>query len=117
FCCRDLLLCTPCVVLGLLLSWVSRRFEHYSVLPICMLVVPALFYLGLVVFGISMQARGLNIGLMGQTDNPAELSWSFALFQWELVQWSVLSSQLGVWVGMVFVVAFSSSLDVAAIEI
>ncbi|CAN0039756.1 unnamed protein product [Discosporangium mesarthrocarpum] len=55
---RDILLCTPCVVLGFLLSWVSRQFQHFSVLPGCMLAVPMAFYLGLLLSGLSMQARG-----------------------------------------------------------
>lgn len=58
-----------------------------------------------------------DFGLVGSVTEPARLSWSFSLFRWDLVDWSVFPGLVPVWVGMVFVVTFSSSLDVAAIEI
>ncbi|CAN0399430.1 unnamed protein product, partial [Scytosiphon promiscuus] len=58
-----------------------------------------------------------DYGLVGPITQPAKLSWSFSLFNWDLVDWSVLPGLLPNWLGMVFVVAFSSSLDIAAIEI
>lgn len=54
---RDLLLCLPCLVIGVLWSWVSRRYQHFSVLPITMLVVPVLFFVALAVSGESMQVN------------------------------------------------------------
>lgn len=58
-----------------------------------------------------------DYGLIGEISEPAQISSCFDLFRMELVDWSALPPLLPVWVGMVFVVVFSSSLDVAAIEI
>lgn len=58
-----------------------------------------------------------DYGFVGPVTQPAKLSRSFSLFKWELVDWSAIPAVVPVWIGMVFVVAFSSSLDVAAIEI
>eukprot|EP00752_Nemacystus_decipiens_P005603 g5071.t1 len=113
---RGFLLCVPCLVIGVLWSWVSRRYQHFSVLPISMLAVPALFFVVLWLSGQSMQTAR-DYGLIGPITQPAELSWSFSLFRFGLVHWSVLPALTPVWIGMIFVVAFSSSLDVAAIEI
>lgn len=52
---RDLLLCLPCLVIGVLWSWVSRRYQHFAVLPITMLAVPVLFFVALSLSGQSMQ--------------------------------------------------------------
>ncbi|CBN78269.1 conserved unknown protein [Ectocarpus siliculosus] len=113
---RDLLLCLPCLVIGVLWSWVSRRYQHFAVLPLTMLAVPAVFYIALALSGESMQ-NARDVGLIGAITQPAELSWSFSLFRFDRVHWTVLPGLMPVWIGMIFVVAFSSSLDVAAIEI
>ncbi|CAM9967508.1 unnamed protein product, partial [Ectocarpus sp. 12 AP-2014] len=113
---RDLLLCLPCLVIGVLWSWVSRRYQHFAVLPLTMLAVPAVFYIALALSGESMQ-NARDVGLIGAITQPAELSWSFSLFRFDCVHWTVLPGLTPVWIGMIFVVAFSSSLDVAAIEI
>lgn len=52
---RDLFLCLPCLVIGVLWSWVSRRYQHFSVLPISMLAVPTVFFVLLWLSGQSMQ--------------------------------------------------------------
>ena len=41
---------------------------------------------------------------------------AFAYFQFDLVRWELLPSLFPTWLGMYVVVAFSSSLDVAAVE-
>ncbi|CAM9273480.1 unnamed protein product, partial [Hapterophycus canaliculatus] len=95
---RDLLLCLPCLVIGVLWSWVSRRYQHFAVLPLTMLAVPALFFVSLSFSGRSIQdAR--DYGLIGSITEPAELSWSFSLFRFDLTDWSVLPGLLPVWIG------------------
>lgn len=42
-------------MIGVLWSWVSRRYQHFSVLPISMLAVPAVFFVLLWLSGQSMQ--------------------------------------------------------------
>ncbi|CAM9434688.1 unnamed protein product, partial [Sphacelaria rigidula] len=113
---RDIILCVPCVAFGVLWSWVGRRYQHFAVLPLTMLAVPIVFFVGLGMSGRDMQAAR-DYGLIGEISEPAQISSCFDLFRMELVDWSALPPLLPVWVGMVFVVVFSSSLDVAAIEI
>ena len=61
-----------------------------------------------------------NSCLLKTLSEPFYESWS--LYGWRgesgdsLIVWSLIPEQFGMWVGMFLVVAFSSSLDVAAIE-
>lgn len=66
---------------------------------------------------MAVEQEARDFGLIGPVSQPARLSEAYNLFEWKLVEWSVLPELLPVWVGMLFVVAFSSTLDVAAIEI
>lgn len=54
---RDIALCMPCVACGVLWSWVSRKYQHFAVLPLTMLAVPAVFFIGLGMSGYDIQAR------------------------------------------------------------
>ncbi|CAN0389923.1 unnamed protein product, partial [Laminaria digitata] len=99
---------------------VSRKYQHFAILPLTMLAVPAVFFIVLGASGSSSSSSSSaarDYGLVGPVTQPAELSWSFSLFKLDLIVWSALPGLLPVWIGMVFVVAFSSTLDVAAIEI
>jgi SulP family sulfate permease len=49
-------------------------------------------------------------------EQPSSLMSSLALYEFDKVEWHLLFDQIPTWLGMFFVVAFSSSLDVAAIE-
>ncbi|KUF84172.1 hypothetical protein AM588_10005947 [Phytophthora nicotianae] len=48
---------------------------------------------------------------------PATVSELLDLFDFNEVHWEQLPKQFGTWIGMVFIVAFSSCLDIAAIEL
>lgn len=52
---RDMILCLPCVACGVLWSWVSRRYQHFAVLPLTMLAVPAIFFIVLGMSGANME--------------------------------------------------------------
>ena len=54
---REFLLCVPCLACGVLWSWVSRTYNHFAVLPLSMVAVPALFFVALWASGQSMQVR------------------------------------------------------------
>ena len=54
---RSLILCLPCVACGVLWSWVSRKYQHFAILPLTMLAVPAIFFIVLGASGENMQAR------------------------------------------------------------
>jgi SulP family sulfate permease len=112
---HSFLLCVPALFAGALFCWVARRFEHFAVLPGTMLAVPLLFYIGLGMSGHDLQdAR--DVGLVGAVREPAEWDHVLDLFDFSVVRWDCLPAQIPIWLGMVVVVGFSSSLDVAAIE-
>ena len=60
------------------------------------------------------QAR--DFGWLGPSHPPANILDSLNLYNFSEVQWEVVPFQFPVWFAMVLVVAFSSSLDVLAIE-
>jgi SulP family sulfate permease len=81
-----------------------------------MVVIPLLFYLSLSATGSSLE-EARDFGWVGPTTNPGSAASLVALFDFELVDWSLLPQQFPVFASMVVVVAFSSCLDVAAIEV
>eukprot|EP00586_Coscinodiscus_wailesii_P009925 CAMPEP_0172511546 /NCGR_PEP_ID=MMETSP1066-20121228/237289_1 /TAXON_ID=671091 /ORGANISM="Coscinodiscus wailesii, Strain CCMP2513" /LENGTH=966 /DNA_ID=CAMNT_0013290969 /DNA_START=207 /DNA_END=3107 /DNA_ORIENTATION=- len=112
---NNLLLATPGVLSGILMTWVSRKSKSDAALPIVMVVVPVLFYVILFVCGLSFEdAR--DGGWIGEESPPVSFMDVIRLVDFERVHWSLVTDVLGTWVGMVFVVAFSSCLDVAAIS-
>lgn len=112
---RAIILCTPGVVAGGLLTYVSRTFKHFGALPLAIIFIPITFYLFLMVFGADL-AAARDYGWVGPLSTPADVTEVFSLYDFTNVEWSVLPYQLPVWAAMVVVVAFSSCLDVAAIE-
>jgi MFS superfamily sulfate permease-like transporter len=60
--------------------------------------------------------RARNGGWLGPVSQPIPPQSVFALIKLNQVHWSVLRDILPTWAGMVFVVSFSSCLDVAAIS-
>ncbi|CAM9698892.1 unnamed protein product [Chrysoparadoxa australica] len=110
------LLALPGLAAGVFLAWVSARFSHYAVLPTAMVGIPVVFYVILGMSGRDMQAAR-DAGLVGAVSEPALFNEVFQVFDFSLVQWSSMWGAIPIWLSMVVVVAFSSSLDVAAIEI
>ncbi|KAF0683474.1 Aste57867_24508 [Aphanomyces stellatus] len=106
----------PGVICGLGLFVLSTKLQHFLVLPLCLTSIVAAFYAFLLISGLSLddvRATGWVIFPPAVVSSPIEV---FHLFDFSLVQWRVIPSQIFTWLGMYFVVAFSSSLDVAAIE-
>ena len=58
-----------------------------------------------------------SFGWLGAVSEPTPVSSVIELFSWKLVRWDLIVPNLSTWVGMVFVVSFSSCLDVSAISI
>ena len=108
----------PGVLSGLLLYICVRTLRHMAVLPCGILLLLALFY-------VVMWGRGSSIedvtehGWIRQTDTDSPLSWTdtWDLMKFDKVAWGVMPSLFLTELSMIFVVALSSSLDVAAIEI
>ena len=117
FCDRDaLILLTPGVVGGCVIYFSVRTLRHMAVLPTTIAMLMVVFYLILFVTGTSVE-EATRLGWINQTvDSPSWYhTWDF--LQFDKVVWRVLPSQTFTIIAMISVVALSSSLDIAAIEI
>ncbi|OQR91081.1 Sulfate Permease (SulP) Family, partial [Thraustotheca clavata] len=106
----------PGLVCGLFLFILTAKLQHFLVMPLTLTAVLLSFYTFLFVSGTSfddVRAGGWVSYPPVATATPLEV---FDLFDFSLVQWYCIPQQIVTWLGMYFVVAFSSSLDVAAIE-
>eukprot|EP00522_Entomoneis_paludosa_P010032 CAMPEP_0172466436 /NCGR_PEP_ID=MMETSP1065-20121228/56134_1 /TAXON_ID=265537 /ORGANISM="Amphiprora paludosa, Strain CCMP125" /LENGTH=974 /DNA_ID=CAMNT_0013223237 /DNA_START=140 /DNA_END=3064 /DNA_ORIENTATION=+ len=112
----NFLLALPGLLAALVLTLVSRLSKNDAILPLCMVTIPALFYL--VIFGFlgwdMDQAR--DAGWVGQVAPPTPIQDVVALIDFSLVRWDLVGEIMWTWAGMVFVVSFASCLDVAAIS-
>ncbi|KAH9137134.1 hypothetical protein AeRB84_005883 [Aphanomyces euteiches] len=113
---KSFLLCFPGVVAGVFIWIVTQHVKHFTVLPACMATILVLFYGSMVIFGCSFEdarAYGWIAPLPNTTMNFRDI---YKHFRPSHFHAEFLLDQLPTWIAMYFVVAFSSSLDVAAIE-
>ncbi|KAJ0409421.1 hypothetical protein P43SY_002311 [Pythium insidiosum] len=113
---ESLVLLTPGVLAGLLIFYALSKYDHVAILPSCMVIILALFYVVLLVSGLSLDDARAAGWVAPQPAAPRSISEVYKLYDLSLMDTSFLLPQLPTWVAMYFVVAFSSSLDVAAIE-
>ncbi|KAG9401414.1 hypothetical protein AC1031_009275 [Aphanomyces cochlioides] len=112
---ENIILSLPGVLGGYLFLVISHKCDDAFSLPGVIVGVLFAFYVLLFGFGYTMDdAR--QYGWVGPMTPDANFSDMLSLFSFKDVQWSVLPSQITTWIGMTFVVAFGSCLDVAAIE-
>lgn len=110
-----LLLLTPGTVLGLLMLLLVRKLPHPFTLPLVMLAAIITFFAVIISMNLSMEdAR--RLGWVAETTKMGPFYSAWQYFDFRLVQWSIIPEILPTWIAMFLVVAFSSSLDVAAIE-
>lgn len=113
----------PALALGLvlyILPRVSHRFVperfQFMVLPFILMCIPFGFYAILFASGGNMQSARDNGWMDKNTDTI--MFWDmWSMISFKGIYWSVMPHQIGAWIGMYFIVAFGSSLDVAAISI
>ena len=109
-------LVVPGVLGGIFIYGSVRTFQHIAVLPTCIVLLLACFYVGLALVGSSIE-EATQSGWIRQAE-PAPVwyhTWDY--LQFDKVVWSALPPVVLTEVSMLFVVALSSSLDVAAIEL
>lgn len=110
-----LLLAIPGIIGGLLIMAASRSSNSDTALPVSMVALPvAFFFVVFLIPGYNIE-RARNQGWMGETSPPVPVGDVFSMIHLNKVRWEVGIDCIPTWVGMVFVVAFSSCLDVAAI--
>jgi len=85
------------------------------VLPSILLGIPLVFFAITYALGYSLDELRHDGWVAPQQPVGGALD-AFAYFQFDLVRWELLPSLFPTWLGMYVVVAFSSSLDVAAIQ-
>lgn len=114
---HSFLLALPGLMAGLLMMIVARFVQSDAALPLTMVAIPASFYMVLYVFGYTMDDARQG-QWVGEVQPTASITSLVDLVDFTLVRWDLVFSTrcLSVWVGMVFVVSFSSCLDVAAIS-
>ena len=114
----SMVLLLPGVLLGFLLTYLVLKIRHFSVLPICLIIIPCIFYLILAISGSSLNnARGaFEHGWLANSTDSAYFWEVWEHYDVTIVYWKAIPPQIPSWLTMYFVVAFSSSLDVAAIQ-
>ncbi|GBG30337.1 Hypothetical Protein FCC1311_065562 [Hondaea fermentalgiana] len=115
---RALKLLTPALLGGLLLAVAARKAKHWFTLPLCIVAMPLAFYALMFASGMSL-ADAQAAGWLSKPDPASEVGpfWTvWELFDFALIDWARVPEQAVAWISMVFVVSFSSCLDVVAIE-
>jgi MFS superfamily sulfate permease-like transporter len=112
---KSLLLATPGIIAGIFLTLVSRKCVNEAILPISMVAVPLCFY-GIMFFCGYTISDARESGWVGQSSPSVPASDLLRLVDFNNIRWDLGKELISTWAGMVFVVSFSSCLDVAAIS-
>jgi MFS superfamily sulfate permease-like transporter len=113
---ENILFVLPGVAGGIFIYASVQKFRHVAVLPLCITLLLLAFYVGLILSGSSIQQTTEN-GWIRQTEKAPVWYHTWDYLKIDLVAWGALPQLWLTWSGMLFVVALSSSLDVAAIEL
>ncbi|KAL4117578.1 hypothetical protein PRIC2_011566 [Phytophthora ramorum] len=113
---HNIVLCLPGLLGGAALLAISKNFKSPFVLSAAIVVMPVLFFLVLAIGSTSLDEARKD-GWVDPVAKSATFTEVVNLYDSSLVHWDQIPKQVGTWLGMVLVVAFTSSLDVAAIEI
>ncbi|GKY95087.1 hypothetical protein MPSEU_000472800 [Mayamaea pseudoterrestris] len=106
----------PGIAGGMVIYALVRRYRHMAVLPACIVVMLGIFYMTMWLFGATFDDVTRD-GWIRTTDEPPQLRRTWDYLRLDLVNWSGLPRLVTSELGMIFIVALSSSLDVAAIEL
>ena len=112
---KSLLLATPGIIAGIFLTLVSRKCVNEAILPISMVAIPLCFY-GIMFFCGYTISDAREGGWVGESSPSVPASDLLRLVDFNNIRWDLGKELISTWAGMVFVVSFSSCLDVAAIS-
>ena len=108
----------PGIVGGVILYTLMRKLRHAAVLPTCIVMLMVLFYAVLFLTGTTVdEATDRGWIRAGSTAGTGPWYQIWDCFRFDLIVWSAYPSQIGTLLSMIFVVALSSSLDIAAIDL
>lgn len=106
----------PGIFGGIIIYVAVRQLKHVAVLPSCMIALLLLFYLVLWITNSSVQQVSEQGWIRAIQEQPHwTRTWDY--LRLDLVEWAVLPHLILTELSMICVVAISSSLDVAAIEL
>ncbi|KAG7382232.1 DnaJ sub B member 9 [Phytophthora pseudosyringae] len=114
---HNIILCLPGFLGGALLLTIAKYFKNPFALSTAIVAMPVVFFLVLVASGISLDDARESGWIEPADKKSASMMEIIGLYDASLVHWDQIPRQVVTWLGMVFIVAFSSSLDVVAIEI
>ena len=114
---KSLILAIPGIGAAIFMIIVTRYVKNDAALPMAMITTPVLFFTFLYFSSHSIDDARRNQWI-GDDSSSASLSNLFEAFNLNVVRWDLIFSVrcITVWMGMVFVVSFTSCLDVAAIS-
>lgn len=115
---KSCILIFPGLCGGILIFCLVRKVRHMLTLPTCIISIIVLFYAILEYSGISID-EAKEYGWISDAQTPPVWYHMWDYLRLRYVVWDALlqPSQILTWAAMTFVVALSSSLDVAAIEL
>ncbi|KAG1710235.1 hypothetical protein DVH05_017240 [Phytophthora capsici] len=111
-----LMLSVPGVIAGTAIFWVNSRWDHMAVMPCCLAAMLITFYGLLLVTGSSLEDARAAGWVAEPPPSPRTITQIYGFYDFSKINFSHLTDQIPTWIAMYFVVAFSSSLDVAAVE-
>ncbi|KAG6622123.1 Sulfate Permease (SulP) Family [Phytophthora cinnamomi] len=111
-----LMLSVPGVFAGTTIFWVNSRWDHMAVMPCCLAAMLITFYGLLLVTGTSLDDARAAGWVAKPPPSPRTITEIYGFYDFSKINFSHLTDQIPTWIAMYFVVAFSSSLDVAAVE-
>ncbi|KAE9032990.1 hypothetical protein PR003_g9748 [Phytophthora rubi] len=111
-----LVLSVPGVIAGTAIFWVNSRWDHMAVMPCCLAAMLTTFYALLLVTGTSLEDARAAGWVAEPPPSPRTIAQIYGFYDFSKINFSHLTDQIPTWIAMYFVVAFSSSLDVAAVE-
>ncbi|GMF38775.1 unnamed protein product [Phytophthora fragariaefolia] len=111
-----LVLSVPGVVAGTIIFWVNSRWDHMAVMPCCLAAMLITFYGLLLVTGTSLDEARASGWVAEPPPSPRTITQIYGFYDFSKINFYHLTDQIPTWIAMYFVVAFSSSLDVAAVE-
>ncbi|KAI2510270.1 secondary active sulfate transmembrane transporter [Fragilaria crotonensis] len=110
------MLVLPGLAGGIMIYVLVRHLRHMLVLPLCIVFLLSAFYLGLILTDTTV-ADATGIGWIRPSKPPPAWYDTWDYLKLDKVLWDAFPSQILTLLSMIFVVALSSSLDVAAIEL
>jgi len=106
----------PGILGGIFIYASVRKLGHMAVLPTCIMLLLVAFYVGLYATGNSIE-DATDQGWIRKMEPPPPWYRTWDFLRFDKVVWSALPQLALTELSMIFVVALSSSLDVAAIEL